>query len=137
MDKNNITNWYYDFIECGFSFYPSFFSELFSLVQKFGRGNEKEIFNLINKQFRAIDSLRENINKFNGNEILKYTDSIVPFYSIHIKNRTVNIRICLVFNAHNDPCLLYAFNEKSDSNDTYRKHLPEIKKRFEEFVDLT
>lgn len=136
MNDRNITDWYYNLITKGFRFYPSFSSELFKLLQKNGRGHEKEIFNLLNKQFDAVLILKDNINHFDGNEILKHICLPKPIYSIHIKNKTVNFRIIIAFNSEGDPCLLCVFNEKSDSKETYDKYKVLIKERFNEFVEL-
>ena len=81
-------------------------------------------------QFKMLNRLKNNINQYNSNEILKKSGGL---YSLHMKKGTkYNIRILIKFK-NSIPYLLCAFEEdgkKRKDGAGYKKNIEAANKRF-------
>ena len=93
-------------------------------------GFEEDIFCDIMTQFKMLNRLKNNINQYNSNEILKKSGGL---YSLHMKKGTkYNIRILIKFK-NSIPYLLCAFEEdgkKRKDGAGYKKNIEAANKRF-------
>lgn len=113
-----------------FIFHRCFIVELKDILLKNANGSEKEVFNLLIKQLSFVKALGPRVNTADSNEILKGIKSEEDFYSLHIKNKTVNIRLIMSF--YDDvPIFLIAFYEREGKRATdYSKWENVMKERF-------
>ena len=65
------------------------------------------------KQFGFVKTMTTQVNKADSNEILSYTSGCRSYYSLHIQNRIVNIRMLMTFTDAVEPVFPATFNEKS------------------------
>ena len=101
----------------GFVFHSSFICEFKEILLKNAQGAEKEVFNLLVKQLSFVNALGIRVDCADGNEKLKGMKSEQEYYSLHIQNKTVNIRLLMTFN-NEVPMFLAAFNEKEGKKTT-------------------
>jgi len=101
----------------GFVFYSSFICEFKEILLKNAQGAEKEVFNLLVKQLSFVNALGIRVDCADGNEKLKGMKSEEEYYSLHIQNKTVNIRLLMTFK-NEVPMFLAAFNEKEGKKTT-------------------
>ena len=101
----------------GFVFHSSFICEFKEILLKNAQGAEKEVFNLLVKQLSFVNALGIRVDCADGNEKLKGMKSEQEYYSLHIKNKTVNIRLLMTFK-NEVPMFLAAFNEKEGKKTT-------------------
>ena len=98
----------------GFYIDEGFKKELLDIILHF-KGEERSIFELLFTQFRFLQTYGKGIIQFDGNEILsglskeKYKDD---YYSLHIKRKSFNLRIIVVF-TDSTPGLYAIYDEKS------------------------
>lgn len=74
------------------------------------------------------------INEADSNEKLKNTESETEYYSLHIQNKVMNIRILMTLaGEQNTPVFLGMFYERSGKNTSnYTLWIPVMKKCFRE-----
>ena len=101
----------------GFVFHSSFICEFKEILLKNAQGAEKEVFNLLVKQLSFVNALGIRVDCADGNEKLKGMKSEEEYYSLHIQNKTVNIRLLMTFK-NEVPMFLAAFNEKEGKKTT-------------------
>ena len=101
----------------GFVFHSSFICEFKEILLKNAQGAEKEVFNLLVKQLSFVNALGIRVDCADGNEKLKGMKSEQEYYSLHIQNKTVNIRLLMTFK-NEVPMFLAAFNEKEGKKTT-------------------
>ena len=101
----------------GFVFHSSFICEFKEILLKNAQGVEKEVFNLLVKQLSFVNALGIRVDCADGNEKLKGMKSEQEYYSLHIQNKTVNIRLLMTFK-NEVPMFLAAFNEKEGKKTT-------------------
>ena len=101
----------------GFVFHSSFICEFKEILLKNAQGAEKEVFNLLVKQLSFVNALGIRVDCADGNEKLKGMKSEQEYYSLHIQNKTVNIRLLMTF-INEVPMFLAAFNEKEGKKTT-------------------
>ena len=101
----------------GFVFHSSFICEFKEILLKNAQGAEKEVFNLLVKQLSFVNALGIRVDCADGNEKLKGMRSEQEYYSLHIQNKTVNIRLLMMFK-NEVPMFLAAFNEKEGKKTT-------------------
>ena len=101
----------------GFVFHSSFIFEFKGILLKNAQGAEKEVFNLLVKQLSFVNALGIRVDCADGNEKLKGMKFEEEYYSLHIQNKTVNIRLLMTFK-NEVPMFLAAFNEKEGKKTT-------------------
>lgn len=101
----------------GFVFHSSFICEFKEILLKNAQGAEKEVFNLLVKQLSFVNALGIRVDCADGNEKLKGMKSEQEYYSLHIQNKTVNIRLLMMLK-NEVPMFLAAFNEKEGKKTT-------------------
>ena len=101
----------------GFVFHSSFICEFKEILLKNAQGAEKEVFNLLVKQLSFVNALGIRVDCADGNEKLKGMKAEQEYYSLHIQNKTVNIRLLMTFK-NEVPMFLAAFNEKEGKKTT-------------------
>lgn len=112
-------------------FHMKFIEELSILLSKDASGHEKELFSIMIKQFGFVNTLNVRVNKADSNEILKDTGDDGDYYSLHIKNKTLNLRMLMRFTEENIPVFLAIFHEKSGKKvSDYTGWVPIIKARY-------
>ena len=112
-----------------FSFHCKFIEEFGKLLLKDASGHEKEVFNIMIKQFGYVKNMKERVFEADGNEILKNTGEDGDYYSLHITNKTVNLRMLMRFSEEKKPIFLAAFNEKQGKKvSNYSQWIPIIRK---------
>ena len=112
-----------------FIFHRYFIEELKDILVKNANGSEKEVFNLLVKQLSFVKELGSRVNTADSNEILKGIKSEEDFYSLHIRNKTVNIRLIMSF-YEDVPIFLIAFYEREGKRATdYSKWEDVMKER--------
>jgi len=110
--------------------HKKFVEELGEIIQKNAVGQEAEVFNLLIKQFSFVNTLGLLVNEADSNEILKDIGKEKNYYSLHIQNKTVNIRLLMTFSENNNPVFLAAFFEKAGKKASdYSQWLSVIKER--------
>lgn len=100
-----------------FVFHSSFVSEFQEILLQNAKGAEKEVFNLLVKQLSFVKLLGVRVDCADGNEKLKGMTSGEEYYSLHIQNKIVNIRLLMTFYSE-VPIFLAAFNEKEGKKAT-------------------
>lgn len=95
-----------------FIFHEQFLQELTKLIISELNGNENDFYTLLTKQFKFIDSTRENVHLTDRNEKLKNFPE-GDWYSIRVKTKKVNVRLLIRFLKDHRPAFLVCFNEKS------------------------
>lgn len=119
----------------GFKFHQKFIEELRELIANHSVGHEKELFNLMIKQFGFVNTFSTMVNTADSNEILKDVNSGMDFYSLHIQSKTLNFRLLMTFTSENTPVFLVAFFEKSGKKiSSYDKYTPVLKTRYNQIV---
>lgn len=114
----------------GFIFHPKFFEELQVLIQGTS-GHEKEVLNLLVRQFGYVRDFRRMVHNVDSNEIIKH--SIRDYYSLHIQGKGFNLRILMTFFPDNRPVFLTAFYERSGKRvSNYSTHIGTLDDRYEE-----
>lgn len=94
-----------------FIFHCNFFVELKEIILKNAKGSEKEVFNLLIKQFSFVKTMGDRVDTADSNEKLKGIKADEDYYSLHLQNKTVNIRLIMTFDG-NIPVFLVAFFER-------------------------
>lgn len=116
-----------------YSFHSKFIEEFGKILSKDASGHEKEVFNIMIKQLAYVKTMREDVFKADGNEILKDTGADGEYYSLHITNKTVNLRMLMRFTEEKRPLFLAVFNEKAGKKTSnYSQWISIIKKRYAE-----
>lgn len=116
-----------------FYFHKKFVEELGNIIQKNAVGYEKEVFNIMIKQFSFVKTMGNRVNEVDSNEILNSTGKDKDYYSLHIQNKIVNIRMLMTFSNENCPMFLAAFFEKAGKRvSDYSQWLMVIKERYEQ-----
>ncbi len=119
----------------GFYFHNKFCEELRTVISKNAVGCEKEVFSIMVKQFGFIKTMGYRVNEADSNEILKGIGQEQDYYSLHIQNRTVNIRMLLTFMDDCTPVFLAAFFEKEGKKvSDYSQWKPIIKNRYKQIT---
>lgn len=119
----------------GFIFHSDFIKELRELITKHSAGHEKELFNIMIKQFGFVNTFNTMVNTTDSNEILKGLKNEMDFYSLHIENKFLNFRLLMTFTPENTPVFLVAFFEKSGKKvSSYDKYKPVLKTRYNQIV---
>ena len=114
-------------------FHTNFIKELFQIITKDVSGHEKEVFNILIKQFGFVNTLNTRVFEADSNEILKETGADGDYYSLHVSNKTVNLRLLMRFTEEKNPYFLAIFNEKSGKKvSDYTMWIPIIKRRYAE-----
>lgn len=112
-------------------FHIKFIEELSEIIKKDASGHERELFNIMIKQFGFVNTLNVRVSEADSNEILKDTGSDENYYSLHISNKTVNIRMLMRFTKDGRPVFLAVFNEKAGKKKSdYTGWIAIIKKRY-------
>lgn len=97
----------------GFIFHKKCIEELQSIILKNVTGHEKQVFGILMKQLAFVKDMGKKVYEADSNEILKNTGANRDFYSIHIQNKTVNIRMLMAFTNQGNPVFLVTFYERS------------------------
>lgn len=115
-----------------FNFHENFIGEFADILHKNASGHEKEVFNIVIKQFNFVRQMGREVYKADSNEILKETGDVV-YYSLHIQDKVVNIRMLMTFSDEEAPVFLAAFFERQGKNATdYTQWIPVIKERYKQ-----
>lgn len=93
-------------------FHMKFIEELSLLLSKDASGHEKELFNIMIKQFGFVNTLNTRVNEADSNEILKDTGDDGDYYSLHIKSKTLNLRMLMRFTEEKSSCFFGNFSRK-------------------------
>lgn len=114
-------------------FHKKFVEELSDIILKNAVGCEIEVFKILIKQFSFVNTMGIMVHEADSNEILKSTGNARDYYSLHIQNRIVNIRILMAFSNEENPVFLAAFFEKAGKNiSDYSQWMPIIKERYKQ-----
>lgn len=113
-----------------YDIHPECIQEIIDLVVKSGKLNA--FYRIFNKNTEYLRRLSDDIYNLSNFEKLK---DATDLYSMHIKNSQMNLRIIYSDKSGKIALLLCCFYEKSDSKDTYRKHIPIAKKRLKEMEE--
>jgi len=82
-----------------------------------------------------IKEFRNLLKEASGHEKLKGTNTNIDYYSLHIQDKIVNIRMLITFENNNTPLFLSAFYERAGKRVTnYDLWIPVIKERYEEMI---
>ena len=116
------------------SCHPRFLSELIELLKNDLSGKEAKFFTLLITQMNHIKDYSTEVNKVDGNEILKGAGK--RFYSIHLKGSQFNVRFIIYFTkADKIPLFLCAFNERSGKKHTdYTQYVNVAQNRLQEML---
>lgn len=116
-----------------FLFHRKFVEELQNILLKNASGKEKQVFSILVKQFGFIKAMGTAVNEADSNEVLKNTGTKRDFYSIHVQNKTVNVRMLMAFANQGNPIFLAAFYEKSGKKvSDYSQWIPVAEQRFQQ-----
>ncbi len=119
-----------EYLQKGFRFHPVFMEEFKELLHN-ARGHEKEIFSLLIKQLNFVSTLRKQVYKADGNEIIKYLDR--EYYSLHLSSQNFNLRMLMTFDEKETPIFLAAFYERSGKKASdYTQWKKVLKGRYEQ-----
>lgn len=130
-----LINYLTEYNTLGFKFHQKFIEELGDLMLKHSVGHEKELFSIMIKQFGFVNTLNTMVDTADSNEILRELKSEIYFYSIHIKNKSLNFRFLMAFTPENTPVFLVAFFEKSGKRaSSYSKYTPVLETRYKQIV---
>ena len=117
-------------------FHMKFIEELSLLLSKDASGHEKELFNIMIKQFGFVNTLNTRVNEADSNEILKDTGDDGDYYSLHIKSKTLNLRMLMRSTEENLPVFLGIFHERSGKRvSDYTGWVPIIKARYNQIKE--
>ena len=118
----------------GFVFHSLFIKEFRNLLKE-ASGHEKQIFSLLIKQLSFVKDMGVRVNEADSNEKLKGTNTNIDYYSLHIQDKIVNIRMLITFENNNTPLFLSAFYERAGKRVTnYDLWILVIKERYEEMI---
>lgn len=116
-----------------FYFHKKFIAELSEILQKNAVGHEKEVFNILIKQLGFVKAMNTRVNEADNNEILSNIGNDKKYYSLHIQDKVVNIRMLMTFSDEYNPIFLAAFFEKAGKRvSDYSQWLPIIRERYEQ-----
>ena len=121
--------------ECGsdFYFHKEFILELQDIILHNAIGHERELFHLLVKQLGFVKTMGEQVHKADSNEILKNTGKEKDYYSLHIQDKIVNVRLLMTFTDSHNPVFLAAFYERTGKKASdYSKWETVIKERYDQ-----
>lgn len=123
-----------DYSENGrFYFHKKFIEEFSIIIKKNAVGHEMEVYNIMIKQFCFVNTMGIMVYEADNNEILKSTGNDKDYYSLHIQDKIVNIRMLMTFSAEGNPIFLATFFEKSGKRiSDYSQWVPIIKERYKQ-----
>ncbi|MDO4328128.1 MAG: hypothetical protein Q4C66_02175 [Lachnospiraceae bacterium] len=116
--------------DTGFCFHIKFIEELNAIITSHAVGHEKEVFQILIKQFAFVKNLGIRVNEADNNEILSHMGQGSYYYSLHIQDKIVNIRLLMTFSVSGTPLFLGAFFEKAGKRvSDYSQWLPIMDER--------
>lgn len=117
-----------------FVFHKEFIKDISNILTRI-KGNEKEFFSLMIKQFNFVIERGRNVHLTDSNEILKYVEGF-DCYSLYLVSRSFNIRFLMTFE-NGISFFLVAFNEKSGKRRTnYFEKVPIAKSRLNQLLEV-
>ena len=122
-----------EYLEKGLLFHKKFAEELKEALVN-ASGSEGRIFNMLGRQLSYVATLGRNVNKADGNEIIKYQKR--RYYSLHIQGNNFNIRLLMTFNKNDVPLFLACFYEREGkSHSDYSQWTSVLDARYEEICE--
>lgn len=113
-----------------FYFHSQFVKDLGDILSQNVSGHEKRLFQLLIKQLEYVKNMGVRVNEADSNEILSHTQTGRIYYSLHLTDKVLNIRLLMTFFGENEPVFLAAFFERAGKRKSdYSKWIPIMERR--------
>ena len=115
----------------GFHFHFKFIEEMLTIVNKNAVGHENQLYQILVKQCSYVKTMGRMVHEADSNEILKEMKTEQEYYSLHIKDKVLNVRLLMTFDQNGSVFFLAAFFEKGGKKiSDYSKWKNVIQRRY-------
>lgn len=131
----NLIKYITEYMENGFVFHREFINEMKEILSDNLSGHENELFKLLVKQFAYVNTIGSRVDEADSNEKLCHTGFETDCYSLHLQNKTFNIRVLMMFSPDNVPLFLSVFYERAGKKTSdYSLRVGVAMKRYKELL---